>query len=74
MELLTPVYRQCAVAYTDFWAAYATVLPKSRHRAIGKQTGKTSYIERLNNTLSTKGISFGAKNIVFLQVVRESPD
>lgn len=26
---LPPVYRQCAVAYTDFWAAYATVLPNT---------------------------------------------
>lgn len=23
---LPPVYRQCAVAYTDFWAAYSMVL------------------------------------------------
>ena len=48
---LPPVYRQCAVAYTDFWAAYGTVFPSQRHRAVGKETGKTSYIERLNNTL-----------------------
>lgn len=44
------VYRQCAVAYTDFWAAYAAVFPSSRHQAVGKETGKTSYVERLNNT------------------------
>ena len=25
-DSLPAVYRQCAVAYTDFWAAYATVL------------------------------------------------
>lgn len=24
---LPPLYRQCAVAYIDFWAAYAGVLP-----------------------------------------------
>ncbi len=33
---LPPVYRQCAVAYTDFWAAYETVFPKKRHQAVGK--------------------------------------
>jgi IS1 family transposase len=38
-------------AYTDFWAAYGAVLPSKRHRAVGKETGKTSYIERFNNTL-----------------------
>jgi len=48
---LPSVYRQCAVAYTDFWAAYGTVFPSQRHRAVGKETGKTSYIERFNNTL-----------------------
>ena len=50
-ESLPPVYRQCAVAYTDFWAAYGAVFPHQRHRAVGKETGLTSYIERLNNTL-----------------------
>jgi IS1 family transposase len=39
---LPPVYRQCAIAYTDFWAAYAAVLPSKRHHAVGKETGKTS--------------------------------
>ncbi|WP_397317731.1 hypothetical protein [Oscillatoria nigro-viridis] len=38
--------RQCAVAYTDFWVAYVAVLPSKRHRAVGKETGKTSYIEQ----------------------------
>ena len=30
---LPQVYRQCAVAYTDFWNAYGAVLPPKRHRA-----------------------------------------
>ncbi len=50
-ESLPAVYRQCAVCYTDFWEAYEQVLPSKRHRAVGKETGKTSYIERFNNTL-----------------------
>lgn len=41
-QSLPPVYRQCAIAYTDFWAAYAAVLPSNRHQAVGKETGKTS--------------------------------
>jgi len=48
---LPGVYRQCAVCYTDFWAAYAQVIPGQRHQAVGKETGKTSYIERFNCTL-----------------------
>ncbi len=48
---LPPVYRQCAVCYTDFWSAYQEIFPTKRHQAVGKETGLTSYIERLNNTL-----------------------
>ena len=45
---LPGVYRQCAVAYTDFWESYKTVIPSKRHRAVGKETGQTNPIERLN--------------------------
>ena len=48
---LPPVYRQCAVCYTDFWSAYEQVLPQNRHRAVGKESGKTNRIERFNLTL-----------------------
>jgi IS1 family transposase/DNA-directed RNA polymerase subunit RPC12/RpoP len=48
---LPPVYRQCAVSYTDFWEAYQTVFPKKRHKAVGKETGLTNHIERYNNTM-----------------------
>ncbi len=50
-QSMPPVYRQCAVIYSDFWSAYPLVLPSLRHRAVGKETGKTSYIERFNCTL-----------------------
>lgn len=50
-ESLPPVYRQCAVCYTDFWDAYEKVIPNKRHKAVGKETGKTNHIERFNNTL-----------------------
>jgi hypothetical protein len=40
--------RQCI---PHFWAAYGAVLPSKRHRSVGKETGKTSYVERLNNKL-----------------------
>lgn len=48
---LPGVYRQCAVCYTDFWAADAAVLPSQRHRAVGKESGLTNRIERFNCTL-----------------------
>jgi len=47
---LPEIYQRCAFAYTDFWQAYKTVIPHERHRAVGKETGLTNHIERLNNT------------------------
>lgn len=68
-ESLPPVYRQCAVAYTDFWVSYEKVIPSKRHRAVGKETGQTNHVERLNNTfrqrisrLVRKSLSF-SKNV-----------
>lgn len=65
---LPSVYRQCAIAYTDFWEAYVTVIPSKRHRPVGKETGQTNHIERLNNTfrqrvsrLVRKSLSFSKK-------------
>ncbi|MBU1430194.1 IS1 family transposase [Myxococcota bacterium] len=67
-DSLPPEYRQCAVMYTDFWKAYAKVLPSKRHVAVGKETGKTNYIERFNCTLRQrvsrlvrKALSFSKK-------------
>ena len=64
-DSLPPIYRQCAIAYTDFWAAYATVLQSLRHRAVGKETGKTSYIKQLNNTLRQQVSGLVRKTLSF---------
>ena len=51
-SFLPAVYRQCAVlVYTDYWEAYEQVMPSKRHRVVGKETGKTNYIERFNCTV-----------------------
>jgi len=34
-----------------FVLSYGIVFPKKRHRAVGKDTGQTNYIERFNNTM-----------------------
>jgi len=44
------------------WEAYSSVIPKKRHRAVGKKSGQTNHtcaersqsIERFNNTLRKK--------------------
>ena len=57
---LPDIYQQCAFAYTDFWQAYQTVIPREPHRAVGKETGLTNHIERLNNTFR-QSLSFSKK-------------
>ena len=68
-DSLPPVYRQCAVAYTDFWAAYAAVLPSKRHRPGGKATGGTAHIERVNNTLRQRISRLVRKTLSFSKKV-----
>ncbi len=48
---LPPEYRQRAICFTNFYQIYASVLPSTRHKAVDKASGKTSLIERLNNTI-----------------------
>jgi insertion element IS1 protein InsB len=58
-------YRQRAVCFTDFYAVYATVLPSKHHKAVGKETGKTAYIERFNNTLCQRCSRLVRKTLSF---------
>ena len=64
-ESLPSVYRQCAVIYTDFYSSYPVVLPSKRHRAVGKETGKTNYIERFNCTLRQRVSRLVRKTLSF---------
>jgi insertion element IS1 protein InsB len=64
---LPAVYRQCAVSYTDFWSAYGIVFPKKRHRAVGKDTDQTNYIEIFNNTMRKRISILAIKTIHFLK-------
>jgi IS1 family transposase len=59
------VYRQCAKVYTDFWEAYVTVIPSKRHEAVGKDSGLTNDIERLNNTLRQRIARLVRKTLSF---------
>jgi len=63
-QSLPSVYRQCAVIY-DFYTAYSVVLPGKRHRAVGKGTGKTNYIERFNCTLRQRVSRLVRKTLSF---------
>ena len=67
-DSLPLIYRQQAMCYTDFWAAYGAIFPINRHIPVGKESGKTNHIERFNNTLRQrvsrlvrKALSFSKK-------------
>ncbi len=57
-------YKKC-VCYTDFWAAYAEVLPAEQHRATGKGDGQTCHIERFNNILRQRLGRFVRRTLSF---------
>jgi IS1 family transposase len=62
---LPPVYRQCAVCYTDFWKSYEEIFPDKRHKAVSKNSGKTSYIERFNCTMRQRVSRLVRKTLSF---------
>jgi insertion element IS1 protein InsB len=64
-DSMPPVYRQCAVIYTDHWSAYGAVLPQKRHRSVDKNSGLTSYIERFNCTLRQRVSRLVRKSLSF---------
>ena len=68
-DSLPPVYRQCAVAYTDFWAAYAAVLPSKRHRPGGTATDGTAHSERVNTTFRQRISRLVRKTLAFSKKV-----
>ena len=49
-EAIPEAYRR-AHCYSDFWKAYAAVIPAEQHTAVGIRSGQTAHVERFNNTL-----------------------
>jgi insertion element IS1 protein InsB len=66
MELFTTCPRVNVLArYTDFGQAYSTIFPTKRHKAVGKNSGLTNYIESFNNTRRLIISTLGRKVISF---------
>jgi len=59
------IFKQEASFFTDYWAAYAAVIPKEKHFAIGKDSGLTAYIERFNCTLRQRCSRLVRKTLSF---------
>jgi len=51
-ERIPESYRR-SHCYSDFWEAYAKVLPATQHTAGGKESGETAHVERWNKRVRT---------------------
>lgn len=60
-----PAGYEGGLLYTDFWAAYAEVLPQEKHRATGKEEGQTCHVERFNNILRQRLGRFMRRTLSF---------
>lgn len=63
-EAIPAAYR-AGHCYTDFWEAYANVIPAEQHTAAGKESGLTAHVERWNNTLRQRLGRFVRKSLSF---------
>jgi insertion element IS1 protein InsB len=63
-------YRTGVTVYTDFLASYRVVIPRARHRAVGKDTGLTAHVERFWLTLRQRCARFVRKTLSFSKCER----
>ena len=63
------IKRFCFDSGEDDSEAYETVIPAKWHRAVGKDSGLTSYIERFNNTLRQRVSRLVRKTLSFSKKV-----
>lgn len=56
-------YLRCT-SFSDFWTSY-NCLPDATHSKIGKETGLTNHVERLNNTIRQRFSRFVRKTLSF---------
>src|SRR5579872_4128538 len=51
--------------YTDYFSVYYETIPYKQHQPVGKESGKTSYIERFNCTLRQRCSRLVRKTLSF---------
>ena len=50
---------------SDYWSSYAELFDPDNHRSVGKNTGLTNHVERLNATLRNRLGRFTRKTLSF---------
>lgn len=65
LEKLPADLKKKAIFYTDKFSVYYEVIPWMQHCPVGKESGKTSYIERFNNTLRQRCSRLVRKTLSF---------
>ena len=60
-----PKWYRTGTCYSEFWKAYAAVIPDEQHEAVGKESGETAHVERWNNTLRQRLARFVRKTVSF---------
>jgi len=64
-DSIPSIFKEQAAFFTDYWQAYACVIPEEKHFAIGKDSGLTAYIERFNGTLRQRASRLVRKALSF---------
>lgn len=68
-DALPGEYREGAYCFTDFWSAYAVVVPWERHYQAGKGEGLTNHVERFFGTVRQRCGRFVRKTLSFSKCV-----
>jgi hypothetical protein len=66
-EAIAQGYRQ-GHGFTDFWAAYAAVIPEEQHTAVGPRDGRNGPRGAMEQHLAPTSGSFCAHDVVLFQV------
>jgi IS1 family transposase/predicted transcriptional regulator len=64
-DSIPEIFKREAAFFTDYWQAYACVIPEEKHFPVGKDSGLTAYIERFNGTLRQRASRLVRKSLSF---------
>ncbi|MCY7352252.1 MAG: hypothetical protein LH606_16580 [Cytophagaceae bacterium] len=56
-------YLKC-ISFSDFWKSY-NCIPTNTHKKVGKETGETAHVERIDNTIRQRFSRLVRKSLSF---------